>query len=66
MSVLGERASAASDEVASEYRTALLELNSSKPQITFLTMLADESKEHGMAIVSCIADYATSVSLMYF
>ena len=51
-----------SSEVASEYREALAELNSSKPQITFLTMLADENRNEAAAIVTCILEYAHNVS----
>ncbi|KAF2355115.1 RNA polymerase II-binding domain [Trinorchestia longiramus] len=47
-----------STEVAAEYKDALKELNSSKPQITFLTMLADEYKEHTAAIVTTVVEYA--------
>ncbi|XP_018017984.2 uncharacterized protein LOC108674534 [Hyalella azteca] len=47
-------------EVAHDYKEALADLNSSKPQITFLTMLADENKEHAAVIVSAIQEYAHS------
>jgi hypothetical protein len=51
-------------EVAHDYKEALADLNSSKPQITFLTMLADENKEHAAVIVSTIQEYAHSVSVV--
>lgn len=53
----------AGHEVAEEYKDALVDLNSSKPQITFLTMLADENKKEAKAIVGSIFNYAHTVSL---
>ena len=55
------------EEVAGEYKTALSDLvNNSRPQITFLTILADESKAHASEVVDVILKHAYQVRAFYF
>jgi len=53
-----------SKEVANDYRNSLADLvNNSKPQITFLTLVADESKEYASAVVDVIMEHAYRVRI---
>ena len=58
--------SESSREFAAEYMSSLVDLvNSSKPIITMLTMLADEGLPHAAAITRTIAEHSQAVREIY-
>lgn len=54
------------EEPAAEFASSLKDLTTnSKPLITMLTMIAEESKEHAPKIVEAIEDYLKTVSSLF-
>ena len=52
------------EEPAAEFASSLRDLTTnSKPLITMLTMIAEESKEHAPKIVEAIEEYLKTVSV---